>query len=82
MPLYDYECGVCHRVVEQFRRYVDRDSHTPNCCNVPSRRIISLPRVVMFKPYVNHNLDTKPIKINSRNQDREEYKRRGHEYTR
>ena len=42
MPIYEYRCGNCHKIFEEWRRHIDEDVRCPcpECKNI-AERIVS-----------------------------------------
>ena len=69
MPMYDFKCLSCGECSEAFVRlsFLSRERHCESCGGVLRRKVGS--RVTVsgdLKPWVEHNIDDKPMLIKSR----------------
>jgi len=77
MPTYDYECSYCNLIFDATVPIVKRNEVRCPQCGRLAKRLVGVPAVHIFKPYVHPNLDIKPVRIESRKQEKEEFAKRG-----
>lgn len=53
MPLYEYRCGNCGKVQTGYAKVVQCNDPGPACCGEQTKRIMSIPRLKLFTPYVS-----------------------------
>lgn len=75
MPLYDVKCENCEKVKEIFKKIDDPLSKCE--CGGELRILLNAKGRDWFQPHWNENLDDKPIFVESKQQYREECKKRG-----
>ncbi len=76
MPIYDFQCGDCHKIFENLGKAHLESCHCPECGGI-AKKIFSGTRFVPFKPYVEYDLGPKPVEITSKKQLEKELKSRG-----
>ena len=59
MPIYEYECSTCNKVIEQYNN-IDKRHESPICCGKHTNLIISRPAnpYISGYPYFDPVLDT------------------------
>lgn len=76
--LRDYECNNCKSVFEYYGRYEDRTPECPKCFSQNTQRIVSLPKLDVFREgYYEIDLDERDPYITSKQQLADECQKRG-----
>ena len=67
MPIYEYQCGKCKAVKNEFRAIDDRNN-CPECCNQSMKKIISSNVRPDIEPYVDIHMlgPDRPVYVKSR----------------
>lgn len=67
MPLYEFECNICGKIVEEFFQIKSRPDFV-DCpvCHNKAKRIISITGKDWFKPFWHDDIDLEPVYIKSK----------------
>lgn len=77
MPIYQYQCPECNREWENLLSVADRGTERCRDCHALATQVFAAPAVHTWTPGYFYHLDTKPIYIESKEQLRDECKKRG-----
>jgi putative FmdB family regulatory protein len=79
MPIYSYFCSNCKGTSEEYRQLADRlnTATCPNCGSVAMFVLTFSARQGPSYPYMDTNMDHKPVEITSLKQRNRELKKRG-----
>lgn len=76
MPTYEYKCGGCGKIIEEFFRMSERKTEVPCACGRLAPRLYNTDALQVFRPYVHHLLDAKPVYMRTKRQEKEEFRKR------
>jgi putative FmdB family regulatory protein len=77
MPIYDFLCPQCGKVLDVYAKMDEREKI--HSCGSTMTRLLSLGvnAIQDIQPYMDENLGPEPVYIRSRRHQRDELKRRG-----
>ena len=58
MPIYEYECQECGKVIERFEQGRDNLQYAPLCCYNSTKKVISATKKPVIYGYFSEALDT------------------------
>lgn len=78
MPIYEYKCQTCEKVLTEMRKIATRGEDGQCECGGVAPKIFSTSfNAKVFVPYIHNNLAPEPVFIQNSKQERHEFESRG-----